>query len=240
MNMNGKAGENMNILVAEDEADIRKLIRLHLEERAYRVLEAKDGLEALEVFAQHDLNMAILDVMMPRLDGFNLLREIRRTSHIPVIFLTARNEEMDKVLGLGLGADDYLVKPFSQAELVARVEAQLRRRHVYDSLLEAPEEEITYRNLRLQLKECKLYIGGEEIPLPAKEYKLLTFLMQHPNRIFTKKQLYEQVWEDEYCYDDNTLMVTVSRLRNKIEPNAKSPEYILLQRGLGYMFRWAD
>lgn len=230
----------MNILVAEDEADIRKLIRLHLEEKAYRIFEAKDGVEALELFALHELNLAILDVMMPRLDGFNLLREIRRTSHIPVIFLTARNEEMDKVLGLGLGADDYLVKPFSQGELVARVEAQLRRRHVYDTCQEPPEETIEYRNFTLHLKECKLYVSGEWVPLPAKEYKLLAFLMQHPNRIFTKKQLYEQVWEDEYCYDDNTLMVTVSRLRNKIEPNVKNPEYIVLQRGLGYMFRRED
>ncbi|MNC28357.1 Sensory transduction protein regX3 [compost metagenome] len=231
----------MNILVAEDEADIRRLIRLHLEERAYRIYEAKDGVEALELFARHELNLAILDVMMPRLDGFNLLREIRRKSHIPVIFLTARNEEMDKVLGLGLGADDYLVKPFSQAELVARVEAQLRRRHVYDSRQETPPEEVLeYRSLQLQLKECKLYVAGERVPLPAKEYKLLALLMRNPNRIFTKKQLYEQVWEDEYCYDDNTLMVTVSRLRNKIEPDAKNPEYILLQRGLGYMFRRED
>ncbi|MDF2937192.1 MAG: hypothetical protein K0Q90_2565 [Paenibacillaceae bacterium] len=230
----------MNILVAEDEADIRRLIRLHLEDRAYRIFEAKDGVEALELFQQQELNLAILDVMMPRLDGFNLLREIRRKSHIPVIFLTARNEEMDKVLGLGLGADDYLVKPFSQAELVARVEAQLRRRHVYDSPQEAAEEMIEYRSLRLHLKECKLYMAGEWVPLPAKEYKLLALLMRNPNRIFTKKQLYEQVWEDEYCYDDNTLMVTVSRLRNKIEPDAKNPDYILLQRGLGYMFRRED
>jgi DNA-binding response OmpR family regulator len=229
----------MNILVAEDETDIRRLIRLHLEEKGHRIFEAKDGLEALELLGRLELNLAILDVMMPRLDGFNLLREIRKTSHIPVIFLTARNEEMDKVLGLGLGADDYLVKPFSQAELVARVEAQLRRRHVYDSAEETlvPEEILEYRSLRLDLRECKLYIADTHIPLLAKEYKMLAFLMRHPNRIFTKKQLYEQVWEDEYCYDDNTLMVTISRLRNKIEPHAKSPEYIVLQRGLGYMFR---
>ncbi len=229
----------MNILVAEDETDIRRLIRLHLEEKGHRIFEAKDGLEALELLGRLELNLAILDVMMPRLDGFNLLREVRKTSHIPVIFLTARNEEMDKVLGLGLGADDYLVKPFSQAELVARVEAQLRRRHVYDSPEETavPEEILEYRSLRLDLRECKLYTAGVPVPLLAKEYKMLAFLMRHPNRIFTKKQLYEQVWEDEYCYDDNTLMVTVSRLRNKIEPNAKNPEYIVLQRGLGYMFR---
>ncbi len=229
----------MNILIAEDETDIRRLIRLQLEEKGHRIFEAKDGLEALELLGRLELNLAILDVMMPRLDGVNLLREIRKTSHIPVIFLTARDGEMDKVLGLGLGADDYLVKPFSQAELMARVEAQLRRRHVYDSPEEAPvpEEVLEYRDLRLDAKECKLYVAGVHMPLTAKEYKMLAFLMRHPNRIFTKRQLYEQVWEDEYCYDDNTLMVTVSRLRSKIEPHAKSPEYIVLQRGLGYMFR---
>lgn len=230
----------MNILVAEDEADIRRLIKHHLEQRNHCVLEAQDGVEALRIFAQHPLDMAILDVMMPQLDGFNLLREIRKTSHIPVMFITARNEEMDKVLGLGLGADDYLVKPFSQAELMARVEAQLRRRHVYDSRQEASSGIMEYNNLRLHLHEGSLYIDGNPIPLPAKEFKLLAFLMQHPNKIFTKKQLYEQVWEDEYCYDDNTLMVTVSRLRSKIEANAKSPDYIILHRGLGYMFRQED
>lgn len=235
-----EAGAAMNILVAEDEADIRGLVKLHLEERSHNVLEAGDGIEALGLFVRHNPDMAILDVMMPRLDGFNLLREIRKTSHIPVIFLTARNEEMDKVLGLGLGADDYLVKPFSQAELLARVEAQLRRRHVYDFRQDKPCEVIEYSNLRLHLQEGKLYMDDELIPLPAKEFKLLAYLMQHPNRIFTKKQLYEQVWDDEYCYDDNTLMVTVSRLRSKIEPNVKSPEYIVLHRGLGYMFRRVD
>lgn len=232
----------MNILVAEDETDIRRLIRLHLEDKGHCIFEAKDGLEALELFGSQRLSLAILDVMMPRLDGFNLLREIRKTSHIPVIFLTARNEEMDKVLGLGLGADDYLVKPFSQAELVARVEAQLRRSHVYNSSGEmlSPEETLEYRHFRLDVKECKLYIAGIHVPLPAKEYKMLAFLMRHPNRIFTKRKLYEEIWEDEYCYDDNTLMVTVSRLRSKIEPHAKTPEYIVLQRGLGYMFRMED
>lgn len=195
-------------------------------------------MEALNLFSKHDLDLAILDVMMPRLDGFNLLREIRKSSHIPVIFLTARNEEMDKILGLGLGGDDYLVKPFSTAELMARVEAQLRRRHVYDSRQEDRAEILHYKDLRLHLQECKLYKDDRVVPLNAKEYKLLAFLMLHPNLICTKKQLYETVWEDEYCYDDNTIMVTMSRLRNKIERDSKNPEYIILQRGLGYKFNW--
>lgn len=230
----------MNILIAEDEADIRHLLKLHLEEKAYRIFEAEDGLEALRIFSKQELDLAILDVMMPGLDGFNLLREIRRTSHIPVIFLTARNEEMDKILGLGLGADDYLAKPFSTAELLARVEAQLRRRNIYDSPAESAADIIRYEDLSLNLKECKLYMNDTLVPLTAKEYKMLAVLLLHPNQVFTKKELYELVWEDEYCYDDNTIMVTLSRLRTKIEPDSRQPRYIHLQRGLGYKFNWQD
>jgi DNA-binding response OmpR family regulator len=228
----------MNILIAEDEPDIRRLIRLHLEEKAYRIYEAKDGVEALGIFTNQTMDLAILDVMMPRLDGFNLLREIRKTSHIPVLFLTARNEEMDKILGLGLGADDYLVKPFSTAELIARVEALLRRRNVYDSRQEEMADTVQYGQLKLHVKEGLLYKDGQPVPLNAKEFKLLACLMLHPNQIFTKKQLYERVWEDEYGYDDNTIMVTISRLRGKIEADSKCPGYIVLQRGLGYKFHW--
>ena len=228
----------MNILIVEDEADIRSLLSVTLEERSYGIFEAKDGMEALKILANHEfhINLAILDVMMPKLDGFNLLREIRKTSSMPVIFLTARGEEMDKIIGLGLGADDYIVKPFSTAELMARVDAQLRRRNVYDLNQEEIGETIQYKALTLDLKGCMLYIDDIPVPLNAKEYKLLECLMLNPNKIFTKKKLYESVWEDEYCYDNNTIMVTLSRLRNKIEKNPQSPEYITTVRGLGYKF----
>lgn len=136
----------MNILIAEDETDIRKLVKIHLEDRSYRVFEAKDGIEALEVVNQHEINLAILDIVMPKLDGLNLLRQIREKSHIPVILLTARGEEIDKIVGLGLGADDYMVKPFSASELVARVEAQLRRRNVYDLSQSITEETIQHED----------------------------------------------------------------------------------------------
>ena len=228
--------EAMNILIAEDEADIRKLLKLHLEERSYQVFVAKDGIEALEIVANHELDLAILDVVMPRLDGLNLLRQIRETSHIPVILLTARGEEIDKIVGLGLGADDYIVKPFSTSELVARVEAQLRRRNVYDLCQTINEETIQYRELKLNLKECMLYIDDSPILLNAKEYKVLQCLMQSPNRIFTPKKLYAAVWEDEFYSDNNTIMVTISRLRNKIERDPHHPEYIITVRGLGYKF----
>jgi DNA-binding response OmpR family regulator len=226
----------MNILVADDEADIRQLLRLELEERSYRVFEAKDGLEAVRIIRQEDIQLAVLDVMMPRLDGFSALREIRGTSSIPVIFLTARGEELDKLVGLGTGADDYIVKPFSAAELIARIEAQLRRRNIYDkSGVELPDT-ITWKSLKLDLKECMLYASGVPVPLHAKEYRMLECMMRHPNKIFTKKKLYAEVWGDDFYEDHNTVMVTMSRLRNKIEPDPRQPEFIITVRGLGYKF----
>lgn len=223
----------MNILVAEDEKDIRRLIKIALEERGYTLYEAKDGVEALQILERENIDMAILDVIMPRLDGFNLIREIRKTSHIPVMFLTARGSEMDRVLGLGLGADDYLVKPFSLAELIARVEAALRRNNAYNRV-NIQYNTVVCDELKMDLKACLLYKGDKEIVLNAKEYKLLKFLMKNPNTVFTKRRLYENVWEEEYCYDDNTIMVTLSRLRNKIEDDVKNPKYIITVKGLGY------
>ncbi|OMC72692.1 DNA-binding response regulator [Paenibacillus odorifer] len=226
----------MNILIAEDETDIRKLVKIHLEDRSYRVFEAKDGIEALEVVNQHEINLAILDIVMPKLDGLNLLRQIREKSHIPVILLTARGEEFDKIVGLGLGADDYMVKPFSASELVARVEAQLRRRNVYDLSQSITEETIQHRELKLNLKDCMLYINESPVLLNAKEYKVLQCLMQSPNQIFTPKKLYAAAWEEDFYSDNNTIMVTISRLRNKIERDPHHPEYIVTVRGLGYKF----
>ena len=222
----------VNILVAEDEKDIRGLIRIALEEKGYTLYEAKDGREALEILEREAIDMAILDVIMPRLDGFNLIREIRKVSHMPVMFLTARGEEMDRVLGLGLGADDYLIKPFSLAELIARVEAVLRRTNTYNRVkIEAEiegdrayktgnvnlsEKVIVCRALKMDVKSCLLYKGDKNVELNPKEYKLLKFLMENPNTVFTKKKLYEKVWEGEYSGDSRTLDLHVQRLRRKL------------------------
>ncbi|RSK25928.1 DNA-binding response regulator [Bacillus sp. HMF5848] len=227
----------MNILIAEDEKDIRNLLKLNLEQEGYSVLAVKDGIEALEVLQQEQVDLAILDVMMPRLDGFNLLRKIRETSTIPVIFLTARGEEMDKILGLGLGADDYLVKPFSTGELLARVQAHLRRNHDYiANRIDNPLSKLTYGNLVLHKDGCCVYKNEQLIELNAKEYKLLEYLMEHPARVFTKKQLYRAVWEEDIFYDDNTIMVHISHIRNKVEDDPRKPQYIKTIRGIGYKF----
>ncbi len=227
----------MNVLVAEDEKDIRNLLKLHLEENGYTVFTAADGLEALAIFKNNAINLGIFDVMMPRLDGFNLLRKIRETSQMPVIFLTARGNEMDKVLGLGLGGDDYLVKPFSMAELIARVSAQLRRNYEYSDNNQMMKPHLNVGNLYLDEDVCCLFVEGTLVELSAKEYLILQFLMKNPDKVFTKKQLYRQVWEEELYYDDNTIMVHISRLRNKLEADPRNPKYIKTIRGIGYKFQ---
>jgi len=225
----------LNIMVVEDEVDLQNLLKLNLRDAGYTVFTASDGIEALSVMKVHKIDLAVLDVMMPKLDGFNLLRKIRETSKIPVIFLTARNDDMDKVLGLGLGADDYMIKPFSPSELIARVGAQLRRYNEYSSNKQT-NTRIEIKNLILDEDSCLLYKDGRPIELNAKEYKLLLNFMTVPDKVFTKRQLYKAVWDDEFYFDDNTIMVHISHLRSKIESDPKNPEYIKTIRGIGYKF----
>ncbi|HHU49943.1 MAG: response regulator transcription factor [Caldicoprobacterales bacterium] len=228
----------MNILIADDENDIRNLVKISLEENGYSVLTAQNGKEAWDILVSQDIHLAILDVMMPVMDGFNLLRRIREHSTIPVIFLTARTDEMDKVLGLGLGADDYLAKPFSIAELVARVGAQLRRNNEYLSSKGKTASNITYGDLSIDKEKCCAFKDGEPIELGAKEYKLLLHFMEHPEKVFTKRQLYQAVWDEDYYIDDNTIMVHISRIRNRIEDDPQKPKYLKTIRGIGYKLHY--
>lgn len=223
-----------HILIAEDEKSLRNLLKLNLEQEGYIVHLAVDGVEALEIFQRENISLGIFDVMMPRMDGFNLLRKIRGKSNMPVLFLTARSEEMDRVLGLGLGADDYLVKPFSMSELVARVEAQIRRNYRYMSQVEALEKWICIGDLKLDTDSFICYKNEDLIEFNAKEFLLLKYFMENPGRVFTKKQLYLAAWGDDYYYDDNTIMVHISHLRNKIDDEDK--KYITTIRGIGYKF----
>lgn len=228
----------MVILIADDESDIRNLIKISLEENGYTVLTAQNGKEAWDILTSREVDLAILDVMMPVMDGFNLLRRIRERSTIPVIFLTARTDDMDKVLGLGLGADDYLSKPFSVAELVARVGAQLRRSNEYLSPKGKSATTITYGSLAIDREKCCAYKNGSPIELGAKEYKLLLHFMENPERVFTKRQLYHAVWDEEYYFDDNTVMVHISRIRNRIEDDPQKPKYLKTIRGIGYKLHY--
>lgn len=223
----------MSILIAEDEKDLRELLKLNLEKEGYAVICANDGKEALELFYKSEIVLGIFDIMMPHLDGLNLLRKIREKSTIPIIMLTAKGDDMSKVLGFSLGADDYLVKPFSMAELIARVAASLRRSQMYSNQNESSIIQIG--ELSLDRLACSVYKNECEIDLNAKEYLLLRFFMENPGRVFTKKQLYAAVWQEDFLYDDNTVMVHISRLRSKIETE-KDSNYIITIKGIGYKF----
>ena len=214
------------ILIAEDDADIRSLLRLYLEGEGMRVLEAADGNTALELAREHTPDMAILDVMMPGLNGFELTRALRQYSDLPILILSAKSQDNDKILGLNLGADDYIAKPFNPVEIAARVKAQLRRT--------ARRNVLTVRDLALDTASFQLTKRGEPILLTPMEYKILAMLMRSPGRIFTKIQLYEGAIGTYFEGDDNTMMVHISKLRDKLEDDPRHPQYIITVRGLGY------
>lgn len=226
---------DFNILIAEDDKDLRQLLELHLIKEGFTVYAAENGLKALDIFINNEINLAILDIMMPGLDGFNLLRKIRETSEIPVMFLTARGEDPDKILGLGLGADDYMVKPFNPIELIARVHSQLRRSYKYKVALKIPDNLIIeIGDLTIDKNSYSVYKDDIQLECNGKELKLLQIFMENVGRVYTKKHLYEAVWEEPYYGDDNTIMVHISHLRDKIEDNPKTPQYIKTIRGIGY------
>lgn len=223
---------DLTILIAEDEDDIRELVSFHLQKEGYKTLQASDGLEALSYFEKNTIDLMILDIMMPKLDGFELLKRVRETSEIPVIFLTARTEERDKITGLGLGADDYVSKPFSIMEMVSRVQAQFRRYINYSN--KEQKTILVNGDLELNLTNYSLLKNNQLIELNPKEFKLLNMFMENIGIVYTKKQLYEAVWDELYWGDDNTIMVHMSHLREKIEDNSKTPIYIKTIRGIGY------
>lgn len=221
-----------SVLIVDDEKDIRNLIAEIMKRKGYATVLAGDGYEALRLLKDRRVDIVVSDIMMPGLDGLNLVREIRKTSTVPVILLSARSDDVDKIWGLGVGADDYIVKPVNLNELVARIEAQIRRNRVYDSPDSVPVDILARGGFELNAARCELRLDGEEVLLLAKEFKLLSFFLENSERVFTKKQLYRAVWDGEYCFDDNTVAVTISRLRSKIEKGDK--KYIHTIRGLGY------
>lgn len=226
------------VLIVDDDRDIVELLKLFLEKEGLCVIEAYDGLEAWTCIRQEKIDLVVLDIMMPRLDGIQLLQMLRTEHKLPVILLSAKKQDNDKIKGLKLGADDFIAKPFNLMEVVARVQAVLRRTYEFNepSLYEQPDQagQSVVGELVLDHQHCVLYKAGQEIPLTAIEYKLLTILMRSPGRIYTKKQLFEQAWSEHYYEDANTVMVHISRLRDKIEDSPKQLGYIRTIRGLGY------
>ena len=225
---------NFNVLIAEDDEDIVKLLKLYLENEGFDVKWAKDGVEACEIFDKEKINLAIVDIMMPRMNGYELTKYIRNNSNIPIIILSAAQLDSDKILGLNLGADDYMVKPFNPLELIARINAHLRRFYKLGNVQEKTDSKITIGELTLDTETLTLEKNGEPVNLTATEYKILALLMKSPGRVFTKMQIYEEVNGDYYATDDNTMMVHISNLRDKIEQDPKNPRYIKTVRGLGY------
>lgn len=191
-------------------------------------------MEACEIFDKEKINLAIVDIMMPRMNGYELTKYIRNKSNIPIIILSAAQLDSDKILGLNLGADDYMVKPFNPLELIARINAHLRRFYKLGNVQEKTDNKITIGELTLDTETLTLEKNGEPVNLTATEYKILALLMKSPGRVFTKMQIYEEVNGDYYATDDNTMMVHISNLRDKIEQDPKNPKYIKTVRGLGY------
>ena len=222
------------ILIADDEAEIRDVLHLYLEKDGYEVVEAADGVEAMEKIKKDQPDLAILDIMMPGLDGYRVLRNIRESNNIPVIMLSAKDTDADKILGLDLGADDYITKPFGPLEAVARVNSNIRRFYSLGAGGDRKKDvrELTVQDLRLDLEACLLYRGEEPIELTSVEFRIMHLFMEEPGKVFTKQQIYEQGWGDEYLVSDNNIMVCISKLRAKLEYDGR--EYIKTIRGLGY------
>lgn len=221
------------ILIVDDEPEIRNLLRLYLENEGYEILEAADGNEALRIAGEEKISLCILDVMMPGIDGFHVLQRIREDSNIPVMIISARDTDADKILGLNLGADDYLAKPFNPLEAVARVKSSIRRYYSLGS--EGSEEEekpVKVRDLELYPDSCTLKKGNTEIELTSVEYRIMEMFMKNPGKVFTKQQIYEYGWGEDYIIADNNIMVCISKLRSKLSEDPQA--YIRTLRGLGY------
>ena len=222
----------LKILLVDDDPNIRQLVNLYLQKEGFEVMMADRGDEALKMFKASPPNLILLDIMLPGMDGWQVCREVRKISNIPIIMLTAKDETFDKVLGLELGADDYIAKPFDMKELVARIKAVSRRFQAAD----APEKELVFPGLTININQYRVMYMGKELEMPPKELELLYFLASHPGMVFTREQLLEQVWGYDYFGDSRTVYVHVKRLREKLTEGEKLGWQIKTVWGVGYKF----
>ncbi|MBO5283306.1 MAG: response regulator transcription factor [Lachnospiraceae bacterium] len=226
---------NECVLVVDDDREIVKAIGILLEQEGYQVLKAYDGLQALDLLATHPVKLVLIDVMMPRLDGLSAVMRIQEKQNIPIIVLSAKSEDTDKVLGLSMGADDYVAKPYNPQELAARVKSQLRRYTLLGDIhAGSRSDEIRNGRLLYRLDEKILYADGEAIKLTATETKIIDLFMRNPGRIFPAEEIYRRVWDTDAFASENTVMVHIRRIREKVELNPKEPEYIKVVWGIGY------
>src|SRR5690625_511161 len=224
-----------NILIVEDDKDISELVTSHLEQENFIVFTAFDGEEALQLFENKAIDLILLDLMLPKLNGMEFLKRIRETSFVPVLIISAKESDVDKTLGLGLGADDFISKPFSVIELTARVHAAIRRATQYLPIEEHPYSNLVqFKELILDLHTFSAKVQGKRIQLTSKEFHILKLFMQNQSRVFTKEQIYQWIWEDDYFGNENVINVHIRRLREKIEEDPSNPQYIRTIWGIGY------
>jgi DNA-binding response OmpR family regulator len=223
-----------NILVCDDDREIVEVIEIYLSKEGYNVIKAYDGLEAIEILKKEDVQLLLIDVMMPKLDGLRATLKIREKSGIPIIILSAKSEDSDKVIGLDVGADDYITKPFNPLELIARVKSQLRRYTKLGTMAGQKSNVYTVGGLEVNDDSKEVTVDGESVKLTPYEYKILLFLVKNQGRVFTIEQIYENVWEEEAIAADNTVAVHIRHIREKIEINPKEPRYLKVVWGVGY------
>lgn len=223
------------ILIVEDDKEISELVTGHLEQENFIVFTAFDGEEALQLFENKSIDLVLLDLMLPKVNGMEFLKRIRETSFVPVLIISAKESDVDKSLGLGFGADDYISKPFSIIELTARVHAAIRRATQYLPVTENPSSEmIQFKALTLELDTFSAQVNEENIQLTSKEFHILKLFMTNQSRVFTKEQIYQLIWEDDYFGNENAINVHIRRLREKIEKDPSNPQYIRTIWGIGY------
>ncbi|WNS42531.1 response regulator transcription factor [Paenibacillus sp. MMS20-IR301] len=229
--------QDERILLVDDEKGILTMLELLLYREGFKhITTAGTGKEALDKVAAAPFDLIVLDIMLPDIDGFGLCQQLRRLTTVPILFLSARSGDYDKLMGLGIGGDDYITKPFNPLEVVARIRAQLRRKNLYSIPEEAAQQLMDYGLFTINKKAAVLAVNGVEIPCPAKEFELLVFLCEHPNQVFTALQLYEQVWGTALTGDEKTVVIHISRLRKRLEADPAAPKYIVNLRGIGYKF----
>ena len=228
--------EMNHVLVVEDDKEIREGVEIYLKSQGYEVFQAADGVEGLEVIEKEDIHLAIVDIMMPRMDGISMVVKLREKYDFPVIFLSAKSEEVDKIMGLNMGADDYVTKPFTPMELLARVNSQLRRYRRFMERLGDKEENSrihTIGGLEINEDNVEVTVDGEPVKMTPIEYKILLLLMKNPGRVFSAEEIYERVW-NERAINTDTIMVHVRNIREKIEVNLREPKYLKVVWGVGY------
>lgn len=224
----------MKILIVDDDAEIRKVIGIYLENEGYEILKAENGEQALKYIAENEVALVLLDIMMPGMNGTEVCMKIREDSIMPIIFLSAKSEDIDKIHGLASGADDYITKPFSAMELIARVKSQIRRYTRYTTESSTPKNIIEIGNLTINTDTRQVFVGNKDVRLTPKEFDILQLLASNKGIVFSIEKIYERVWGEDFYMSDNTVMVHITKIREKIEEEPKKPLYIKTIWGVGY------